>query len=32
MNTEELLNAQGILEQNGCIEGRIHRFLPVARK
>ena len=21
-----------ILEQNGCIEGRIHRFLLVARK
>ena len=23
---------QQILEQNGCVEGRIHRFLLVARK
>lgn len=29
---DRLLNAQRILEQNGCIEGRIHRFLLVARK
>ena len=29
---ERLLNAQRILEQNGCIEGRIHRFLLVAQK
>lgn len=27
-----LLNAQRILEQNGSIEGRIHRFLLVAKK
>lgn len=27
-----LLNAQRILEQNGYIEGRIHRFLLVAKK
>ena len=27
-----LLNAQQILEQNGCIEGKIHRFLLVAQK
>ena len=27
-----LLHAQQILEQNGCVEGRIHRFLLVARK
>ena len=27
-----LLNAQQILEQNGCIEGKIHRFLLVVRK
>ena len=27
-----LLNAQQILEQNDCIEGKIHRFLLVARK
>ena len=27
-----LLHAQRLLEQNGCIEGRIHRFLLVARK
>lgn len=29
---ERLLNAQRILEQYGCIEGSIHRFLLVARK
>lgn len=29
---ERLLNAQRILEQNGCIEGRIRRFLLVAQK
>lgn len=29
---DRLLNAQRILERNGCIEGRIHRFLLVARK
>lgn len=29
---DRLLNAQNILEQNGCIEGRIHRFLLVAQK
>ena len=27
-----LLNAQKLLEQNGCIEGKIHRFLLVAQK
>ena len=27
-----LLNAQKLLEQNGCIEGRTHRFLLVAQK
>ena len=27
-----LLNAQNLLEQNGCIEGRTHRFLLVAQK
>lgn len=27
-----LLNAQQILKQNGCIEGKIHRFLLVAQK
>ena len=29
---EGLLNAQQILEQKGCIEGKIHRFLLVAKK
>ena len=29
---DRLLNAQRILEQNGCIEGKIHRFLLVAKK
>jgi SAM-dependent methyltransferase len=29
---ENLLNAQRILEENGSIDGRIHRFLLVARK
>lgn len=29
---DRLLHAQEILEQNGCIEGRIHRFLLVAAK
>ena len=29
---EGLLNAQQILEENGCIEGTTHRFLLVARK
>ena len=29
---EGLLSAQQILEQKGCIEGKIHRFLLVAKK
>ena len=29
---EKLLNAQRILEENGCLEGRTHRFLLVAQK
>ena len=29
---DRLLNAQRILEQNGCIEGKIHRFLLAAKK
>lgn len=29
---EGLLNAQQILEQKGCIEGKIHRFLLVAQR
>jgi len=29
---DRLLNAQRIIERNGCIEGRIHRFFLVARK
>lgn len=29
---EKLLNAQRILEETGCIEGRTHRFLLVAQK
>ena len=29
---DRLLKAQQILEQNGCIEGEIHRFLLVAQK
>lgn len=29
---DRLLKAQQILEQNGCVEGRIHRFLLVAQK
>ena len=29
---DRLLNAQQILERDGCIEGRIHRFFLVARK
>lgn len=29
---DRLLNAQQILEKNGCIEGRIHRFLLAAQK
>ena len=29
---DRLLKAQQILEQNGCIEGKIHRFLLVAQK
>lgn len=29
---DRLRNAQRILERNGCIEGRIHRFLLAARK
>ena len=29
---EGLLNAQKILEQKGCIEGKIHRFLLVAQR
>lgn len=31
-HAEQLLNAQRILEETGCIEGRIHRFLLVAKK
>ena len=30
--TDRLLEAQRILERDGCIEGRIHRFLLVAAK
>lgn len=29
---ERLLNAQRLLERNGCVEGRIHRFLLKLRK
>ena len=29
---DELLHAQALLEQNGVIEGRIHRFLLVCSK
>ena len=29
---DQLLNAQKILEKNGCIQGRIHRFLLAAQK
>ena len=29
---ERLLDAQRLLEQNGCVEGRIHRFLLVGAK
>ena len=29
---DRLLNVQQILEHNGCIEGKIHRFLLVAQK
>lgn len=29
---ENLYRAQEILEQNGCVEGQIHRFLIVAKK
>lgn len=29
---EQLLHAQALLEQNGVVEGRIHRFLLVCRK
>ena len=29
---ENLLRAQKLLEQNGCVEGRIHRFLLVCAK
>ena len=31
-HTEGLLNAQRILQETGCIEGRTHRFLLVAQK
>ena len=31
-NQDRLLNAQRILERDGCIEGRIHRFLLMAEK
>lgn len=31
-NLEGLLAAQKLLEETGCIEGRIHRFLLVAKK
>ncbi len=31
-NLEQLFKAQSILERDGCIEGRTHRFLLVARK
>ena len=30
--TEQLLKAQGMLEQQGAVEGTTHRFLIVARK
>lgn len=29
---QKLLNAQHILEETGCIEGKIHRFILVAKK
>ena len=29
---DRLLNAQRILERDGCVEGRIHRFMLVAQK
>ena len=29
---ENLLKAQRVLEDRGCVEGRTHRFLLVARK
>ena len=29
---EKLLNAQRVLDRNGCLEGRTHRFLLVAQK
>ena len=29
---EQLLNAQKILEEQGCLEGKTHRFLLVAKK
>ena len=29
---DRLLRAQELLERNGCIEGRIHRFLLVCKK
>jgi hypothetical protein len=29
---ENLMQAQKILEETGCIEGRTHRFLLVAQK
>ena len=28
---DKLLNAQRILEEKGCIQGKIHRFLLAAR-
>ena len=31
-HVENLHNAQRVLEENGCIEGRTHRFLLVAQK
>lgn len=31
-NLDRLLNAQRILERDGCIKGRIHRFLLMAEK
>ena len=28
----QLLHAQQVLEENGCLEGNVHRFLLVAQK
>ena len=32
LRLKELYRAQEILEQTGCLEGQIHRFLLAARK